>query len=64
MVSRHELLRELWGHEDVPFSRTVDVAIGRLRRKIERDPQSPQHLQTAHGDGYRLITTPMQPPGL
>ena len=62
VVSRRELLQELWGHRDVPFSRTIDVAIGRLRRKIELDPHSPQHLQTVHGDGYRLITTATTPP--
>ncbi len=61
VVSRRELLQELWGHRDVPFSRTIDVAIGRLRRKIELDPHSPQHLQTVHGDGYRLITTTTAP---
>ena len=62
VVSRRELLRELWGHPEAPFSRTIDVAIGRLRRKIELDPHSPRHLQTAHGDGYRLITTATAPP--
>ena len=56
VVSRHELLRELWGFDEAPLSRTVDMAIGRLRRKIEPDPHAPRYLQTAHGDGYRLIT--------
>ena len=56
VVSRHELLSELWGYEDSPLSRTVDMAIGRLRRKIERDPHAPRHLLTAHGGGYRLVT--------
>ena len=56
VVSRHELLSELWGYEDSPLSRTVDMAIGRLRRKIERDPHTPRHLLTAHGGGYRLVT--------
>jgi len=35
--------------------RTVDVQINRLRRKIERDPGNPLHLQTARGAGYRLL---------
>ncbi len=36
--------------------RTVDVQVNRLRRKIERDPSNPLHLQTARGAGYRLLT--------
>lgn len=36
--------------------RTVDVQVNRLRRKIEADPANPQHLQTARGAGYRLVT--------
>ena len=55
VVSRHELLRELWGHDQVPLSRIVDVAIGRLRRKLEPNPHAPQFLLTAHGGGYRLL---------
>jgi two-component system phosphate regulon response regulator OmpR len=35
--------------------RAVDVQVNRLRRKIERDPANPQHLQTARGSGYRLL---------
>ena len=35
--------------------RTVDVQVNRLRRKIERDPANPLHLQTVRGAGYRLL---------
>jgi len=38
--------------------RTVDVQINRLRRKIERDPANPLHLQTARGSGYKLVVDP------
>ena len=38
--------------------RTVDVQINRLRRKIERDPTNPLHLQTARGSGYKLVVDP------
>ena len=41
--------------------RTVDVQVNRLRRKIERDPANPLHLQTARGAGYRLVTAPSIP---
>jgi two-component system, OmpR family, phosphate regulon response regulator OmpR len=38
--------------------RTVDVQVNRLRRKIERDPANPLHLQTVRGIGYRLLVDP------
>ncbi len=38
--------------------RTIDVQINRLRRKIERDPSNPVHLQTVRGLGYRLVLDP------
>lgn len=38
--------------------RTIDVQVNRLRRKIERDPANPLHLQTARGAGYRLLVEP------
>jgi DNA-binding response OmpR family regulator len=54
-VSRGELLHEVWGHHELSLSRAVDTAITRLRRKIERDPRSPECLFTSHGVGYRLV---------
>ena len=41
VVSRHELLREIWGYPDTPATRSVDHAIARLRKKIEPDPGPP-----------------------
>ena len=38
-----------------PLTRTVDIAIARLRRKIEPDPHHPRFLRTAHRDGYSLM---------
>ena len=55
IVTREELLRLVWGYEHVPLTRTVDIAIARLRRKIEPDPHHPQYLRTAHRDGYSLV---------
>jgi DNA-binding response OmpR family regulator len=55
VMTREELLRQVWGYEHVPLTRTVDIAIARLRRKIEPDPHHPQYLRTAHRDGYALV---------
>ncbi|MCC6444559.1 MAG: response regulator transcription factor [Armatimonadetes bacterium] len=55
IVSRDLLLEYLWGSEAEGIrSRTVDVAIGRLRRKIEADPKRPAYLKAVPGFGYRL----------
>jgi DNA-binding response OmpR family regulator len=55
VVSRDELLREVWGYRETPLTRAVDIAMARLRRKVEPDPREPRYLKTAHGDGYCLI---------
>ncbi|MCJ7580554.1 MAG: response regulator transcription factor [Candidatus Aminicenantes bacterium] len=55
VVSRDELLDEVWGYEQFPTTRTVDNHIAQLRSKIEKDPGNPKHLITVHGIGYRLI---------
>ena len=54
VVSRVELLREVWGYSDDAVTRTVDTHIGELRRKLEADPSSPRHILTARKAGYRL----------
>ena len=55
-VSRQELLREVWGYANVDFieTRTVDIHMAKLRRKIEREPSQPQILVTVRGEGYQL----------
>ena len=55
-VSRDELLNKVWGHaRDADLeTRTVDIHVAKLRRKIERDPASPCVLVTVRGAGYRL----------
>jgi DNA-binding response OmpR family regulator len=55
IVYRDELLKAVWGYPDAPLTRSVDHAIGRLRKKIESDARRPQFIQTVHGDGYRLV---------
>lgn len=55
-VSREELLTKVWGYGrnlDIE-TRTVDIHIAKLRRKIELDPKQPSHLVTIRGAGYRL----------
>jgi DNA-binding response OmpR family regulator len=56
-VPREELLHKVWGyarHLDIE-TRTVDIHIATLRRKIERDPRQPRHLVTVRGGGYRWV---------
>lgn len=54
IVSRSELLAHIWSYVDVPITRSVDHAIARLRKKVERDPRHPEFIHTVHGDGYCL----------
>ncbi|MEE8350090.1 MAG: response regulator transcription factor [Acidobacteriota bacterium] len=55
-VSRQELLREVWGYSNVDFmeTRTVDIHIAKLRRKIESESSRPEFLVTIRGEGYQL----------
>ena len=52
VLSRDVLLDLLKGYERDPFDRTVDIRVGRLRRKIEADPASPTFIRTVRGEGY------------
>ncbi len=54
VATRHELLREVWGHQAMVVSRTVDTHILELRKKLERDPAHPRHILTVRKTGYRL----------
>jgi len=54
-VSREELFREVLGYAGDTSSRALDAAIRRLRRKVEVSASDPLHLQTVHGEGYRLV---------
>ena len=57
IVSRPELMRQVWGYQTDVLSRTVDTHIAELRRKLERDPARPRHILTVRKAGYRLSTT-------
>ena len=55
VVSRAELLNEVWGYNSYPTTRTVDTHILRLRQKLERAPGEPVHFRTVHGTGYKFV---------
>jgi DNA-binding response OmpR family regulator len=54
VVSREELLNEVWGYQNYPSTRTVDNHILRLRQKLEPDPGNPRFFLTIHGAGYKF----------
>tara|TARA_B100000029_G_scaffold493832_1_gene556800 strand:+ start:704 stop:1384 length:681 start_codon:yes stop_codon:yes gene_type:complete len=54
VVSRQQLLSEVWGHQGQVVTRTVDTHIAELRRKLEPDPRKPSYIQTARKAGYRF----------
>jgi DNA-binding response OmpR family regulator len=56
VISRHELLREVWGYGASVVSRTVDTHVAELRRKLEDDPATPRHILTVWKIGYRLAS--------
>lgn len=55
VVTRDELLNEVWGYEAMPTTRTVDNHIASLRAKLENNPAQPRHLLTMHGVGYKWV---------
>lgn len=54
VASRLELLKEVWDHQAEVMTRTVDIHIAELRRKLEDDPATPRHILTVWKAGYRL----------
>ncbi|MBA3590794.1 response regulator transcription factor [Methylibium sp.] len=55
VLSRDFLLEHTRGREAGPFDRTIDVQVGRLRKKLEADAQSPQTIKSVRGAGYILV---------
>lgn len=55
VVSREQLLRDVWGYSPVVVTRTVDTFVAKLRSHIEPVPHEPRYLVTVHGSGYRLV---------
>jgi two-component system alkaline phosphatase synthesis response regulator PhoP len=54
MLTREELLNEVWGYNAMPSTRTVDVHVAWLRQKIEPNSRHPQYILTVHGMGYKF----------
>ena len=55
VVSREQLLDAVWGYDTIPFTRTVDTHIAKLRKKIEDNPADPRLIATVHRLGYKFI---------
>jgi len=55
VISRDELLNEVWGYHCYPSTRTVDNHLVKLRQKLEKDPMNPSHFKTVHGAGYKFV---------
>jgi DNA-binding response OmpR family regulator len=55
IISRQDLLHNVWGYEEMPTTRTVDNFIVKLRHKVEEDANLPRIILTVHGTGYKLI---------
>jgi two-component system, OmpR family, alkaline phosphatase synthesis response regulator PhoP len=58
VVSRAELLEDVWGLSRIPTTRTVDNFLLNLRKVFERDPASPRHFLSVRGAGYRFVANP------
>ncbi len=55
VVSRDQLLDEVWGYDAFPTTRTIDTFVLNLRKKIEDNPAEPKHILTVHKMGYRFV---------
>jgi len=55
VISRDELLNEVWGYQCYPCTRTIDNHILQLRRKLEKEPTNPKHFRTVRGTGYKFL---------
>jgi DNA-binding response OmpR family regulator len=55
VISRDELLSEVWGYANYPSTRTVDNHILKLRKKLETEPARPKHFHTVHSSGYKFL---------
>jgi len=55
VVSRDDLLNQVWGYDSFPDTRTIDAHIAMLRKKIETNPEAPEMIITIHGKGYKFL---------
>jgi DNA-binding response OmpR family regulator len=56
VITREELLNDVWGYNSYPTTRTVDNQIMKLRQKLEVDPTKPLYFRTMHGIGYKFVS--------
>ncbi len=61
VVSRQDLMKEVWGYNASVLSRTVDTHVAELRRKLEADPANPTHIRTVRKVGYRFDANHQEP---
>jgi DNA-binding response OmpR family regulator len=54
VVTRETLLDAVWGYNSIPLTRTVDMHIAKLRKKVEDNPADPRHIVTVHRLGYKF----------
>ena len=54
-ITRDQLLDDVWGYDNYPFTRTVDNHIAKLRQKIETTPADPKYIITVHRVGYKFL---------
>jgi len=55
VITREDLLTEVWGYDNYPTTRTVDNHLSLIRTKLEADPAKPRHFLTVHGVGYKFV---------
>jgi DNA-binding response OmpR family regulator len=58
VVSRAQLLRDVWGYHQLAVTRTVDNYVAKLRMQLEPEPHDPRYIVTVHGSGYQLLPWP------
>ena len=57
LLTRADILENVWGMDRAPTARTVDNYVLRLRKLFEPDPEEPRHFVTVRGAGYRFVRT-------
>ncbi len=55
VLTRDEILNEVWGYDNYPHTRTVDNHVMKLRQKLEKDPATPIHFVVVHRAGYKFV---------
>src|SRR5207237_10585959 len=55
VVTREQILSQVWGYEESPTTRTIDNFVPKLRQKIEKTPHEPEHILPVDGAGYKFV---------